>query len=206
MKRKKKINNWLTKKNKEQFFKKSKIEGYRARSAYKLLEINKKFNFLKKGICFLDLGSSPGGWSQVASKIIMNGKLLGVDIKEMNKIDNVSFVKGDFNDPDIYKKIINYFNRKINVVVSDMAANTSGNKNLDSFRTGELCINAMKLSLEILENDGVFVSKVFMGSIFNEINEMAKKSFKKVVTFKPLSSKKESREIYIYCKGISNYF
>tara|TARA_X000001036_G_scaffold327751_1_gene306280 strand:+ start:472 stop:1092 length:621 start_codon:yes stop_codon:yes gene_type:complete len=206
LKRKKKINNWLTKKNKEQFFKKSKIEGYRARSAYKLLEINKKFNFLKKGICFLDLGSSPGGWSQVASKIIMNGKLLGVDIKEMNKIDNVSFVKGDFNDPDIYKKIINYFNRKINVVVSDMAANTSGNKNLDSFRTGELCINAMKLSLEILENDGVFVSKVFMGSIFNEINEMAKKSFKKVVTFKPLSSKKESREIYIYCKGISNYF
>ncbi len=171
-----------------------------------MLEINKKFNFLKKGICFLDLGSSPGGWSQVASKIIMNGKLLGVDIKEMNKIDNVSFVKGDFNDPDIYKKIINYFNRKINVVVSDMAANTSGNKNLDSFRTGELCINAMKLSLEILENDGVFVSKVFMGSIFNEINEMAKKSFKKVVTFKPLSSKKESREIYIYCKGISNYF
>jgi len=202
----KKLNNWIAKKNKDQYIQKSKREGYRARSAYKLLEINEKFNFLTKGIFFLDLGSSPGGWSQVASRKIINGKLLGVDLIEMDKINNVSFIKGDFNEPEIYQKIIKYFNKKVNVIASDMAANTSGNKSLDSFRTGELCINAMKLSLEILDNDGVFVSKVFMGSIYKEINEKAKKSFKKVVTFKPLSSKKESKEIYIYCKGISNPF
>ena len=99
--------------------------------------------------------------------------------------------------------IKNYFNnKKINVVISDMATNTSGNKSLDSYNTGELCLSAMNLAIQILQKDGVFISKLFMGSIFKEINETAKKSFKNVVKFKPLSSKKESKEIYIYCKGI----
>ena len=102
------------------------------------------------------------------------------------------------------KKIMLYFNNKIDVVLSDMAANTSGNKALDSYRTGELCLNAMNLSTKILSQDGVFLSKIFMGSIFQEINEIAKKNFKKVVKYKPLSSKKESKEIYIFCKGILN--
>ena len=100
---------------------------------------------------------------------------------------------------------MSYFNTKIDVVLSDMAANTSGNKTLDSFRTGELCIKAMNLSNEILHKNGIFLSKIFMGSIFNEINDTAKKYFKKVVNYKPLSSKKESKEIYIFCKGVSKY-
>ncbi len=95
-----------------------------------------------------------------------------------------------------------YFNNKVDVVLSDMAENTSGNKTLDSYRTGELCLNAMSLAKEILSQNGVFLSKIFMGSIFREINEKAKKNFKNVIKYKPLSSKKESKEIYIFCKSI----
>ena len=95
-----------------------------------------------------------------------------------------------------------YFNNEADVVLSDMAANTTGNKALDSYRTGELCLNAMSLAKKILSQDGVFLSKIFMGEIYNEINEKAKNSFKRIVKYKPLSSKKESKEIYIFCKGI----
>jgi len=196
--------NWLIKQKKDPYFKLSKIKGFRSRSAFKLLEMNNKFKFLKKNTSLLDLGSCPGGWSQVASKEITNGKILSVDIKFMEKINNVDFIKGDFLESNIIEKIIIYFKDKIDVVLSDMAANTSGNKALDSYRTGELCLKAMNLAKKILSTDGVFLSKVFMGEIFEEINEKAERNFKKVVKYKPLSSKKESKEIYIYCKGILN--
>ena len=127
---------------------------------------------------------------------------MAVDVKPMEKIDNVDFINADFTDDNVYKKIMLYFNNKIDVVLSDMAVNTSGNKALDSYRTGELCINAMSLAKKALVSDGVFLSKIFMGSIFKEIKEKAKKSFKDIVIYKPLASKKESKEIYIFCKGI----
>ena len=202
MKKKKISKNWLIKRNKDLYFRQSKIYGYRSRSAFKLIEMNNKFKFLRKSTSLLDLGSSPGGWSQVASKEISIGKILAVDIKPMEKIDNVDFINGDFYEKGIYEKIINYFNNNLDVVLSDMAVNTSGNKTLDSYRTGELCLNAMSLATKILVKDGVFLSKIFMGSIYNEINEKAKNCFKKVVKYKPLSSKKESKEIYIFCKGV----
>jgi len=194
--------NWLIKRNKDLYFRQSKIYGYRSRSAFKLIEMNNKFKFLRKSTSLLDLGSSPGGWSQVASKEISKGRILAVDIKPMEKIDNVDFINGDFYEKEIHKKIMSYFNNNLDVVVSDMAADTSGNKSLDSFRTGELCMKAMHFAKEILSAEGTFLSKVFMGSIFIEINKMAKKYFKKVIKYKPLSSKKQSKEIYIYCKGV----
>lgn len=206
MKKNKISKHWLIKQRKDSFFKLSKIQGYRSRSAFKLIELDNKFKFLKNSSFLLDLGSSPGGWSQVAKKKITKGKVLGVDIKYMEKIKDVDFIQGDFQDKNIYNKIMVYFDNKNDVVLSDMAANTSGNKALDSFRTGELCISAMDIAVKILNKDGVFVSKLFMGTIFKEIHEKAKKVFKKVIKFKPLSSKKESKEIYIYCKGISNSF
>ena len=202
MKKNKISKNWLIKQSKDSFFKQSKIYRYRSRSAFKLIEMNKKFKFLKKNLSLLDLGSFPGGWSQVARKEIIKGKILAVDIKSMEKIGNVGFIQGDFRENEICKKIFSYFKNKIDVVLSDMAANTTGNKTLDSYRTGELCLNAMSLAKEILSQDGVFLSKIFMGSIYDEINEKAKKYFKKIVKYKPLSSKKESKEIYIFCKGI----
>tara|TARA_Y100000590_G_scaffold56260_1_gene59002 strand:- start:286 stop:903 length:618 start_codon:yes stop_codon:yes gene_type:complete len=194
--------NWLKKQKRDPFFKLSKIQGFRSRSAYKLIEMNQKYKFLKKNSKVLDLGSCPGGWSQVASKEIEKGKILAVDIKNMEKINNVDFIKGDLCDENIYKKIFMYFDSKIDVVLSDMAADTSGNKSLDSYRTGELCIKAMNLAKEILSQNGVFLSKLFMGSIFKEIDENAKKNFHSVIKYKPKSSKKESKEIYIFCKGI----
>ncbi len=204
MKKNKISKNWLIRQKRDPFFKQSKIQGFRSRSAFKLIEMNRKFKFLKKNSLILDLGSCPGGWSQVVSKEAIKGKVLAIDIKSMEKINSVDFIRGDFLDSSIYEKIMLYFNNKIDVVLSDMAANTSGNKSLDSYRTGELCLNAMNLSTKILSQDGVFLSKIFMGSIFQEINEIAKKNFKKVVKYKPLSSKKESKEIYIFCKGILN--
>jgi len=192
----------LIKKHKDQFFKQSKIQGYRSRSAFKLMEMDQKFKFLYKNTNLLDLGSVPGGWSQVAAKKITKGKILAVDVKPMKKIENVDFLKGDLFDNKILKKIYAYFGKKIDVVVSDMATNTSGNKSLDSYRTGELCLKGMNLAQKILHKNGIFLSKVFMGSIFVEINKKANESFKNVVKYKPLSSRKESKEIYIYCNGI----
>ena len=204
MKKNKNLNQYLKKRNRDLFFTQSKIQGYRSRSAFKLLEMDKKFKFLKKNSQLLDLGSSPGGWSQVAIKKILKGKVLAIDIKPMGKIDNVNFIQGDFNEESILLAIKAFFNNRIDIVLSDMAANTSGNKSLDSDRTGELCLNSMDLAKKILSPEGVFLSKIFMGTIFNEINKKANKTFKKVVKYKPISSKKESKEIYIFCKGLLN--
>jgi len=193
--------NWIRKQHKDQFVKKSKIQGYRSRSAYKLIEMNEKFKFLKYNSNLLDLGSSPGGWSQVASKEIKKGKILGIDIKPMDKIDGVDFINGDFCNKEIQKNIMSYFNNKIDVVISDTAANTTGNQSLDAYKTGELCLTAMDFSIKILSERGFFLSKMFMGSIYDEIRKKAKKSFKTAVTYKPEASRKESNEVYIFCKG-----
>ena len=206
MKKNKISKNWLNKQKKDIYFKKSQAQGYRSRSAFKLIEMNKKFKFLKRSKLLLDLGSSPGGWSQVASKIISKGKILAVDIKPMEKIKNVDFINADFSNEQTHKKIISHFKLKIDVVMSDMAVNTSGNKNLDSYKTGELCLKSMDLASKILNQNGVFLSKFFMGSIFKEIKEKANKYFRNVINYKPLSSKKESNEIYIYCKGVLKPF
>ena len=112
MKKNKISKNWLIKRRKDQFFKQSKIHGYRSRAAYKLIEMNKKFKFLNKNTCLLDLGSSPGGWSQFIAKKIIKGKILAVDIKDMEKIENVKFLKGDFRDPAIHEKICIYFHTR----------------------------------------------------------------------------------------------
>ena len=202
MKKNKTSKNWIKRQHKDLYFKQSKVKGYRSRSAFKLIEMDKKFKFLNKNTHLLDLGSSPGGWSQVAKEKIITGKILAIDNKNMKKIDKVTFLQADLLDPLIYEKVHPYFNSKIDVVMSDMAVNTSGIKNLDSFKTGELCLTAMDLALKILNNNGVFLSKLFMGSIFEEINNKAKKYFKKVIKYKPKSSRQESKEIYIYCKNI----
>ena len=203
MKKNKISKNWVIKQHRDPFFKQSKIQGYRSRSAFKLIEMNKKFKFLKKGTYLLDLGCSPGGWAQVATKIISKGEILSVDIKSMDNIHNVNFLKGDLLDNEICEKISKYFEKKFDVVISDIAANTTGNRNLDSFRTGELCLLAMDLAKKVLNKEGVFLSKVFMGSVFDEINKKARECFKNVIKYKPTSSKKESKELYIYCKGFS---
>ena len=201
---KKKSKNWIKKQNQDQFFKQAKILGYRSRSAFKLMELNKKFNFLKKNSRLLDLGSSPGGWSQVASKEISRGKIISIDLKDMEEIKNVKFYKGDFLNIDLQNKVISSFSGKIDVLISDMAVNTTGNKDLDCIRTNSLCLDVILFSLKLLKENGTMISKLFMGQEFNEIKDLAKSKFEKINFFKPESSKDFSKETYIHCKGLKS--
>ena len=185
------------------FFKKAKLEGYRSRSAFKLIELNKKFKFLRNGIKLLDVGSFPGGWCQVVSKKIKNGKILGIDKKKVENIKGIKIIKGDFHDKSVKEEAIKYFGSKIDVILSDMASNTSGNKSLDNLRTNQLCLDILEFAKEVLNKNGVVIAKIFMGEDFNEIKINARKNFKKMDFFKPKSSRQESREIYIHCQGLS---
>ena len=199
-KRSKKSNSWKIKQHRDPFFKRSKILGYRSRASFKLIELNEKYKFLKTNSNLLDLGSFPGSWSQVASKIITSGKILSIDIKNMSPIKNVNFYKSDIFEKTTKKKIRDFFNGKLDVIISDMAADTTGNKSLDSIRTNQLCLEILHLSPKVLVSNGVFVSKVFMGDDFDEIKKLAKTLFKDVKFFKPVSSRNESKETYIHCK------
>ncbi len=202
MKKNKISKNWVNKQRSDIYVRQSKIEGYRARSAYKLIEINEKFKILKNGISIIDLGAAPGSWSQFCSRIIKQGRIVSVDLKEMEKIDNTFQIRGDFTKTSFKEKIKKLFINKVEVVLSDMAVNTTGIKNLDAIYTGELCIEAMNFSREILAKNGVFVSKIFMGTSFNEIIRGAKLIFKEVKVFKPKSSRKDSKESFIICKKL----
>ena len=187
----------------DHFFKKAKASGYRSRSAFKLIELNNKFNFLKNGTNVLDVGSYPGGWCQVIKKKISNGKILGIDLKKTDQIDGVKFIEGDFYSDDVKMEIKKYFHSNIDLILSDMAPNTTGNKSLDSIRTNQLCLDILDFSIKKLTKKGVVVSKFFMGEDFNEIKTKAKKNFNKIHFFKPESSRDESRETYIHCSGLS---
>ena len=200
MKKNKISKNWIIKQKKDIYVRQSKLEGYRSRAVYKLIEIDEKFKILKNGISLLDLGSAPGSWSQYASKRIKNGNILSIDLKDIEKINGVNFFRGDFTEKTFQQAIKNHFNSKIDIVLSDMAENTTGNKNIDAISTGELCIEAMNFSKEILNQKGSFVAKIFMGSIFNEIILQSKLIFKENKIFKPTSSRKNSKEIFIICK------
>tara|TARA_B100000700_G_C14930954_1_gene801909 strand:+ start:201 stop:812 length:612 start_codon:yes stop_codon:yes gene_type:complete len=200
LKKNKSSKNWLNKQKSDIYVRKSKTEGYRSRAAYKLEEINNKFNILKNGMKIIDLGAAPGGWSQFASKKFKNMKILSIDLKEIDPIDNIYLMKGDFTKENNQKKIEDYFDGKVDFVMSDMAVNTTGNKSIDSLVTGELSIEALSFSSKLLTKQGSFLSKVFMGTFFNEIVHIAKKKFKKVHIFKPPASRKNSKENFIICK------
>ena len=187
----------------DHFFKKAKIAGYRSRSAFKLIQLNNKYKFLKNNINILDVGSFPGGWCQVVKEKIKGGKILGIDKKKIEEIKGVKFLTGDFLDEKSKSNIINYFNSNIDVILSDMAPNTTGNKSLDCIRTNQLCLDILEFSKERLSKKGVVVSKLFMGEEFEEIKIKAKKNFKKIHFFKPDSSRDESRETYIHCSELS---
>ena len=202
MKKNKISKNWINRQKRDIYVRQSKVDGYRARSAYKLIEIDKKFKIFKNGMFILDIGAAPGSWSQYASKAIKNSKIISIDLKEISPIDNGIHIKGDFTEPDIQEKIKENLTKEFDVVMSDMAVNTTGVKNLDSIQTGELCKEAMTFSKKVISSKGYFISKIFMGSTFNEIVALGKKIFKEVKVFKPLSSRKESKESFIICKKI----
>ena len=202
MKKNKISKEWILKQRRDIYVRKSIAEGYRSRAVYKLEEIQKKFKIIKNGSSVVDLGAAPGSWSQFISRNFKNSKIVSIDLKDMKKITNINQIKGDFTDQIQQKKIIDYFGGKIDSIISDMAVNTTGNKNLDAIVTGDLCIEALNFSLNTLKKQGNFVSKIFMGSSFNEIVAIAKKNFKEVNVFKPPASRKDSKESFIICKKL----
>ena len=202
MKKNKISKNWINKQKKDIYVRQSKVDGYRARSAYKLIEINEKFKIFQNEMSVLDIGAAPGSWSQYVSKVVKNGTLISIDLKKMENIQNSIQIEGDFTDLNTQYKIKKYIKDEIDVVLSDMAVNTTGVKNVDAIQTGELCEEAMIFAKDLLTKKGMFISKIFMGSSFNEIVALGKKIFKEVKVFKPKSSRKDSKESFIICKNL----
>ena len=202
MKKNKISKSWVIRQRRDKYVRQSKLEGYRSRAVYKLKELDEKFKIIKNNLNILDVGSAPGSWTQYLSEKSKGSKIMSIDLKEVEKIKDVYHVVGDFLDNKNQKKIADYFPKKIDLVVSDMAVNTTGNKNLDSIQTGELSLTAMHFAIGMLRPKGIFLSKIFMGSTFNEIVENAKKNFKESKIFKPPSSRKDSKESFIICKNL----
>ena len=200
MKKNKISKNWLNKQRRDTYVKQSKIDGYRARSAYKLIEIDEKFKIFKGGLSVIDIGAAPGSWSQYALKASKSGKLISIDLKKMEPIGNSVQIQGDFTEENTQEEIKKNLNGKVDVVMSDMAVDTTGIKNIDSIQTGELCKEAMFFAKDLMKENGYFISKIFMGGTFNEIIAEGKKFFKEVKIFKPKSSRKDSKESFIICK------
>ena len=202
MKKNKISKNWVNKQRRDTYVKQSKVDGYRARSAYKLIEIDDKFKIFKGGITVIDIGAAPGSWSQYAEKVTKSGRLISIDLKKMEPIGNTVQIQGDFTEESIQDQIKKNTTTKVDVVMSDMAVNTTGIKNIDSIQTGELCKSAMFFAKDLLKENGFFISKIFMGGTFNEIVAEGKKYFKEVKVFKPKSSRKDSKESFIICRNL----
>ena len=202
MKKNKTSKNWINKQRRDIYVRQSKVDGYRARSAYKLMEIDEKFKIFKGGLSVIDIGAAPGSWSQYATKTAKSGKLISIDLKKMEPIGNSVQIQGDFTEEKTQEEIKKNINGKVDVVMSDMAVDTTGIKNIDSIQTGELCKEAMFFAKDLIKENGYFISKIFMGGTFNEIVAEGKKYFKEVKVFKPKSSRKDSKESFVICRKI----
>ncbi len=202
MKKNKISKNWVNKQRRDIYVRRSRVDGYRARSAYKLIEIDEKFKIFKGGLSVVDIGAAPGSWSQYAMKTVKSGKLISIDLKKMEPIGNSTQIQGDFTNQKIQEEIKKNIDGKVDVVMSDMAVDTTGIKNIDSIQTGELCKEAMYFAKDIIKENAYFISKIFMGGTFNEIVAEGKKFFKEVKVFKPKSSRKDSKESFIICRKI----
>lgn len=188
---------WIQRHRNDSLVIKAKTLGFRSRAVFKLEEIDKKIKFLKKSDYILDLGASPGSWSQfLVKKGFMN--ILAVDILNMQIIPGVTFILGDFTKEKIQEKIRNKF-KKIDTIISDIAVNTTGDKNLDSFKTNTVTLNTLNFAIENLSPSSNILCKFFNGELDKDIIEFAKKNFSKSKIIKPKSSRQGSKEMYIYC-------
>lgn len=188
--------NWLQRQLNDPYVALAQKQGYRSRAAFKLIEINKKFNLFHKGQRILDLGAAPGGWSQVAAQLTKNNNsIVALDLLEMDPIDGVQFFQGDFTDPMMIEKLL--LNNKFDIVMSDMAANTTGHAATDHLRIMSLVEEVYYLSTKILKPGGNMIIKIFRGGAENNLLLKIKESFKSVKHFKPSSSRSNSTEMYM---------
>jgi 23S rRNA (uridine2552-2'-O)-methyltransferase len=183
----------------DEFVKRAQKEGYRARAAYKLIEIDDKDKLIKPGMTVVDLGSTPGSWSQVVvQRLKGQGNVIALDILEMQAIPGVTFIQGDFREDAVLKELENTLNgKKVDLVIADMAPNISGIKDVDLAGSAYLTELALAFSSVWLKPDGHFLVKVFIGSGFEEIVKMMRLQFGKVVTRKPKASRDRSSEVYL---------
>jgi len=190
----------LTDSKKDQFRRLARDQGYRSRSAFKLKQINQSYRILNKGDCIVDIGCAPGGWMQIAlSEVGTKGKVIGVDIKKIEPLSNAFIIQGNIEDEHITDNILKISNSCVDVVLSDLSPNVSGNWELDHARQIDLTRNALRLSSIILKKRGKAVFKVFQGDMLNELIVELKKMFKKVILTKPNASRQVSSEIYLIC-------
>ncbi len=186
----------------DEYFNKAKIDGYRSRAAYKLLQLNDKFKvFDKKPLNILDLGCAPGGWLQVAGKLCnKNSRILGIDILPIKKINGISFIQKDFFEEKTLDEIQNFFNGNVDILLNDMSPNTTGNKKIDHLRIISLVEAVLDISKSILRKDGYLICKIFQGGAQGELLKKISTSFSSVKYFKPQASRQESPETYIIGK------
>ena len=195
---------WRSRQNQDSYFKKSKKHGFRSRSTFKLIEIDTKYRILHPFISILDLGSSPGGWSQYsANKLNDNATVIASDIIPMEKIDNVEFILGDFCKHETQKMILkgNSMN-KFDLIISDISPTKTGNNVTDQYRFYDIANETLEFSKKGLKYNGMLVMKVFMGLGFEEFTKQSKLMFEKTAFFKPKSSRSESTETYLIASTI----
>jgi len=191
---------WLQDRKRDYYYKKAKEENYRSRAAYKLFQVVKKYQFIKRSDVVVDLGAAPGGWTQAAKKIVGNkGFVLGVDLKPIEPFPQkyVRTIIGDITEPEISQEILEFIPRKANVAISDASPNISGIWEVDHARQIDLAQQALKISLEILEPAGSFFVKVFQGDMLQDFIDKVKKHFEIVKVIKPEASRSKSSEIFI---------
>ena len=203
MKRSKSSSRWLADHEDDEYVKRARAEGYRSRASYKLLEIDEKYQILRSGLNVIDLGAAPGGWSQVASKKVgKKGKVIALDLLEMPPIQDVSFIQGDFTEDRILEELLEVIQGGVvDLVISDMAPNLSGVKDIDQPRSVHLVELALDFAVRVLNQNGVLVVKCFEGEGIEDIRQMFRASFKQVINFKPKASRGKSREIYLLGRG-----
>jgi len=190
----------LTDSKKDQFRRLARDQGYRSRSAFKLKQINQSYRILNNGDCIVDIGCAPGGWMQIAlPEVGTKGKVIGVDIKKIEPLSNAFIIQGNIEDEHVTDNILKLANSCVDVVLSDLSPNVSGNWELDHARQIDLTRNALRLSSIILKKRGKAVFKVFQGDMLNELVVELKKKFRKVILTKPTASRQVSSEIYLIC-------
>lgn len=195
---------WLHRQLNDPYVQRAKAEGYRSRAAYKLQELNERYQFLKPGMKVVDLGAAPGGWSQVAAEIVYNGQkgfVVGVDLLTMEPLEGVILFEGDFTKPEVVERLKKESDGKVDVVLSDMAPNTTGHTKTDHIRIVALCEEAYLFACEVLKKDGVFVSKVFQGGTEGTLLNDIKRNFQTVKHAKPKASRAGSAELYLVATG-----
>jgi 23S rRNA (uridine2552-2'-O)-methyltransferase len=184
------------------YVKKAQRDGYVCRAAYKLLEMNDKFNLIKRGMTIIDLGAAPGGWCQVAAKLVgKQGKVIGIDLLPLKAPVDVDFIQADFTDEASVQRLLQLAGETVDLVVSDMSPDLTGHKSTDQVACLGLVEMALDLALSVLSPHGVFLAKVFQGSGVNELVAQMRTHFAKVKIFKPKSSRSKSAEVYLVCLG-----